>query len=118
MPSAPAAVRRRGRRNWSSWSGRLVETGVLDLVEERLVTDAEDLRGLFAVPARLLQHAEDEHFLGFARGDPGDVLEGRVGVVGRRGLRGRRVWCVDGRRGGERGGGRRRWRGRRGGNVC
>ena len=56
-------------------SRRLVQLRFLDLVEQRLVADAEDLRRFAAVPARLLQRAVDQLALGFARGVPGDVLQ-------------------------------------------
>ena len=36
---------------------RIVETVLLDLVEQRLVADAEDSRGFLAVPARAVEHA-------------------------------------------------------------
>ena len=54
--------------NHSSWALRgLVQAVFLDLVEQRLVADAEDLRGFLPVPARPLQHLADQLALGLAR---------------------------------------------------
>src|SRR5436190_14294860 len=61
----------------------LVEAVFFDLVEEGLVADAQDLCGLFAVPAGLLQHLENQLALRFARGRARDVLQ-RVVPLGRR----------------------------------
>ena len=64
---------RRGRDRRPS--RRSVELRFLDLVEQRLVADAQDFRRFAAVPAGLLQRAVDQLALGFARGVAGDVLE-------------------------------------------
>ena len=55
-------------RNGSPAITRPCPVRFLDLVEQRLVADAEDLRRFAAVPARLLQRAEDQLALRFARG--------------------------------------------------
>ena len=72
--AAPASARwsarsRRFRCSARSWCSRgLVQLRVLDLVKERLVTDAEDLRRFAAVPACLLERPANQLALRFARG--------------------------------------------------
>src|ERR1700722_12910249 len=53
----------------------LVEAVLLDLVQERLVADAQVPGGLLAIPAGLLQHLENQLALDHAGGGAGDVLE-------------------------------------------
>ncbi len=87
----------------------LADPALLDLVQQRLVTHAEHLRGLPAVPPHLIQRAFDRGALGFHRGGSGDVGErptllgggrGRHRVLDEVGLEGRRRF--DPRRSGHR----------------
>src|SRR5262245_4040318 len=98
--SAPSTPLRKTNSRSSELAG-LVEAVFLDLVEQRLVADAEDLGRRLAVPSRVLQHSRDERALGLAGGLARHVLQREVPGVGGRG-----------------GDGRRRRRGRRRGAVA
>src|SRR5262245_64953579 len=65
--STMSAILLRGR----SAGGRvLLETHVLDLVEERAVADPQHLGGLHAVPATLLERVSDDVALGLQHRAP------------------------------------------------
>src|SRR5207248_4339082 len=73
----------------SAGGGVLLETHVLDLVEEGAVADLQHLGGLHAVPAALLERTTDHLALGFQHGPARDFLEGEAFGRGER-LRHRR----------------------------
>ena len=62
----------------------LVEAVLLDLVEQRLVADAENFRRFLPIPPRAGQHPQDQLTLGLARRRAGDVLERHVARSGGR----------------------------------
>src|SRR5688500_13484724 len=81
----------------SSGGRILLEPHVLDLVEERPVTDLEHLGGLDAVPTALLEGAADDLTLGLEHGSTRDLLE-RETLGGGERLGGRRRRRRDRRR--------------------
>src|SRR5690606_28406171 len=67
------------------------DPALLDLVEQRLVADAQLVGRLALVPGGALEHGEHRVALGEHRGALADVLEGHL-ALRHRGRRRRRLW--------------------------